>query len=800
MKFSEKWLRELVNPAISTQELVDQVTMAGLEVDEVEAVAGDFSGVIVGEILKAEQHPNADKLQVCTVSNGSEEIQVVCGAPNARAGLKTAFATVGAELPTPDGKPFKIKKAKLRQVESFGMLCAASELSISEDADGIMELAADAPVGMCLREYMALDDQVIDVDLTPNRGDCLSIRGLAREVGVLNKAPVEFVEAGETAPQIDDTFGVELEASEQCPRYVGRVIRGINPKATTPLWMVEKLRRSGVRSIDPVVDVTNFVLLEQGQPMHAFDLDKLSGKIVVRMAQQDEELKLLDGSDVKLNADTLVIADDSGAVAMAGIMGGEPTSCTEETTNIFLEAAFFGQLAIAGRARSYGLHTDSSHRFERGVDWQRQVNAIERATELLLEIVGGEAGPVTEVASEADLPKPAQVTLRHRKVNSMLAFEMPAEEIEEILTRLGLGVEKAGDDEWTVSVPSYRFDISIEVDLIEELARVYGYNNLPVRVPTASLPFKADRESEVSIDRIRRNMIGRGYQEAITYSFIEAGLAKKFDDKYEAVALANPISAEMAVMRTTLWPGLVKAALYNQNRQQNRIRLFETGQRFLPQTGETESDQIKQQNVIAGLITGRRQPEGWSADASTVDFYDIKADLESLLALSSAADQYRFVPAEHVALHPGQTAAIERNGEVVGYIGALHPSLSKDLGLNGDLFLFELCLDTLRDGVLAVFNELSKFPESRRDIALVMDEAVSFDQVRGIVAEQGGEFLQDVTLFDVYRGKGIEEGQKSLALGLTWQHPSRTLTDEEINSTVDATLSALADKLGATQR
>lgn len=800
MKFSEQWLRELVNPAIGTQELVDQVTMAGLEVDEVEAVAGDFSGVIVGEILKAEQHPNADKLQVCTVSNGSEEIQVVCGAPNARAGLKTAFATVGAELPTPDGKPFKIKKAKLRQVESFGMLCAASELSISEDADGIMELAADAPVGTCLREYMGLNDKIIDVDLTPNRGDCLSIRGLAREVGVLNKAPVEFVQAGDTAPAIDDTFAVELAAAQQCPRYVGRVIRNINPQAETPLWMVEKLRRSGVRSIDPVVDVTNYVLLEQGQPMHAFDLDKLSGKIVVRMAEQDEALTLLDGQDVKLNADTLVISDDSGAVAMAGIMGGESTSCTDATRNIFLEAAFFTQLAIAGRARSYGLHTDSSHRFERGVDWQLQRAAIDRATELLLDIVGGEAGPVTEVASDADLPVPAQVCLRHAKVNSMLAFEMPADEIVEILTRLGLSVEADGEGQWAVSVPSYRFDISIEADLIEELARVYGYNNLPVRVPNASLPFKADCEAQVSVDRIRRNMIGRGYQEAITYSFIEAGLAKKFDDKYEAIALANPISAEMAVMRTTLWPGLVKAALYNQNRQQNRIRLFETGQRFLPQTEQTESDQIKQQNVIAGLITGRRAPEGWSADNAEVDFYDIKADLESLLALGSAADQYRFVAGEHVALHPGQTAQIERNGEAVGFIGALHPSLSKDLGINGNLFLFEIDLDCLRDGHLARFNELSKFPESRRDIALVMDESVSFDSVREIVTAQGGEHLKEVTLFDVYRGQGIESGKKSLALGLTWQHPSRTLNDEEINSIIDASLSALAENLGATQR
>lgn len=797
MKFSEKWLRELVNPAISTQELVDQVTMAGLEVDEVEAAAKDFTGVIVGEILTAEQHPNADKLQVCTVTNGSEVAQVVCGAPNARAGLKTAFATVGAVLPTPDGKEFKIKKAKLRQVESFGMLCAEDELGISDDHDGIMELPADAPVGTCIREYLNLDDKVIDVDLTPNRGDCLSISGLAREVGVLNKAPVTFVADNAVEATIDATFPVELKDAADCPRYVGRAIRGINPQAETPLWMKQKLERSGVRSIDPVVDVTNYILLELGQPMHAFDLDKLSGGIVVRRAEQGEKLTLLDGQEVELNADTLAITDANGPVAMAGIMGGEPTSVTSETKNIFLESAFFNPISIAGRARSYGLHTDSSHRFERGVDWQLQNQAINRATELLLEIVGGEAGPAVETVNQDELPAARQVFLRHSKVNAMLAFEMPADEIEEILTRLGLVVEKTSTEgEWHVSVPSYRFDIAIEVDLIEELARVYGYNNLPVRTPTASMPIKANDETKVTIQNVRRALIARGYQEAITYSFIEAGLQKQFDDQFEGIALANPISAEMAVMRTTIWPGLVKALQYNQNRQQARVRLFESGQRFLPTSG----DEIIQENVVAGLLAGARDPEGWNAGKDQVDFFDIKGDLESLLSLGGAEDEFTFVTDRHVALHPGQTARIERNGEKVGYIGALHPNLVKELGLNGAVYLFEINQAALTQGKLPRYQEISKFPESRRDLALIVDEDVAFDSVRQLAEKEAGEFVKEVTLFDVYQGQGIEKGRKSLAVGLTWQHPSRTLNDEEINSATSAVISALASEFGASLR
>lgn len=794
MKFSEKWLRELVNPSISTQALVDQITMAGLEVDEVAPVAKDFSNVIVGEILSAEPHPNADKLQVCQVSDGTETFQVVCGAPNARAGLKTGFAKVGAVLPSPEG-PFKIKKAKLRQVESHGMLCAEDELGLSEDHGGIMELAVDAPVGTNLRDYLNLDDQIIDVDLTPNRGDCLSIKGLAREVGVLNKAPVEFVSIQPVAATIEDTFPIALEAPHACPRYLGRVIRNIDVTAQSPLWMVEKLRRAGIRSIDPVVDVTNYVLIELGQPLHAFDLATLNGGIVVRLPKAEEKLTLLDGSEVTLTADTLVIADHNGPVAMAGIFGGEGTGVTAESKDIFLECAFFDQIAIAGRARAYGLHTDASHRYERGVDWQLQHEAIERATALLVDICGGEVGPVTEAVSDEHLPKARTVTLRHAKVNQMLAFEMPAAEIEEILTRLGMDVIAAGEGQWHVAIPSYRFDISIEVDLIEELARVYGYNNLPVKMPTAALSFVSDDETKVSLFNMRRTLVALGYQEAITYSFIESGLQKLFDDQYEALALANPISAEMAVMRTSIWPGLVKALQYNQNRQQSRVRLFESGQRFLP-----VGDELVQENVLSGLLAGNRDQESWMGKSEPVDFYDIKGDVEAILNLGGAADQYTFVADQHVALHPGQSARIERAGETVGFIGAVHPALVKKLDLTGPVYLFELRLEVIKEGVLARFTELSKFPESRRDLALIVDEKTPYEVIRDVAQKNAGEYLKQVILFDVYQGQGIEVGRKSIALGLTWQHPSRTLNEDEINAAVKDVLDALSSHAGATLR
>ena len=789
MKFSEQWLREWVNPAISSDELVAQITLAGLEVDDVESAAGDFSGVIVGEIVSANQHPNADKLRVCQVSDGASEIQVVCGAPNARIGIKVAFATVGAVLPG----NFKIKKAKLRQEESFGMLCSAAELEISEENDGIMELAIDAPVGADIRDYLNLNDKIIDVDLTPNRGDCLSIAGLAREVGVLNSADLIAPEHTELAPQVVDVFPVRVNAPEHCPRFLGRVLNNIDITQASPLWLQEKLRRCDVRSIDPVVDVTNYILLEMGQPMHAYDLDKVNGSIIVRMASQGESLTLLDGQKVELTNETLVIADNEGVLGMAGIMGGADTGVGEGTHNVFLEAAFFNPVSIAGKARSYGLHTDASHRFERGVDYDLQRKAMDRATLLLQSIVGGEAGPIVEQASTDHLPKPTQVTLRKARLASLLAYQIADEKVLDILTRLGLALTSSDEHSWTFTPPSWRFDIAIEADLVEEVARIYGYNNLPSTNPVASMEIPAKPEVERPLSTLRRHMVSCGYQEAITYSFVEPGLLAKFDDQHKPVELLNPISADMAVMRTSLWPGLVKALQHNQNRQQGRVRLFETGQRFIP-----SPQGLQQQDVFAGLIYGSRQPESWHGKAESVDYFDAKGDLESLLQISGQS--FSFEAAQHVALHPGQSAAIKFADQTIGLIGAMHPGLLKDLGLQGPVFMFEVDLASISEGLLPAYETLSKFPEMRRDLAIVLDQKISVAKITQYIESSAGEWLTGVRLFDVYQGQGIENGQKSLALGLTWQHPERTLTDDEVNQWVEQVVEHLSQHADASLR
>ncbi len=793
MKFSESWLRELVDPALTTQELEAQLTMAGLEVDGVEAVAADFSGIVVGEVVACEQHPDADKLSLCQVSDGKEKFQIVCGASNVRVGLKIPFAKIGAVLPSDDGKGFKIKKAKLRGVESFGMLCAEAEMGMSDSSDGLMELPIDAPLGKDIREYLQLNDTIIEVDLTPNRADCLSINGLAREVGTLNKEDVAFLGVEDVPAVIDDTFKVKLSAVEACPKYVGRVIKGVNVQAQTPLWMVEKLRRSDIRSIDPIVDVTNFVLLEMGQPMHAFDLAKLNGAINVRMAKASEELTLLGGQEVKLNEDTLVIADESRALAIAGIMGGEFSGVTNETQDIFLELAYFNPVSIAGKARNYGLHTDSSHRFERGVDYNLQVKAAQRATQLILDICGGQAGPVVETIEVSAMPKPATVTLRAQRVKQVLALELPASEIEEMLTRLGMLVSNI-EGGWSVDVPSYRFDISIESDLIEEIARIYGYNLLPVNTPQAALELAVQPEVNTAIQTIKHFWVDRGYQEAITYSFVDPKIQKLVDPSVDGLELANPISADMSVMRSTLWVGLIKAAEHNLNRQQDTVRMFETGLRFIPTDGE-----LDQHPVISGLICGSRISKGWSNASDKVDFFDLKGDVEAMLAMGGNTD-FRFEVGSHPALHPGQCAAIFKGKKQIGLMGALHPELQKQLGIKTPLYVYEIRLDDVREGVIPAFEVVSKYPAVSRDLAFIVDEAVQWSQVEAIIQKQAGDKLSQVTLFDVYRGQGIDNGRKSLALGLTWQDPSRTLNDEEITSWVDKVVTALAEGLAAQLR
>ena len=793
MKFSENWLREWVNPAIGTDELASQITMAGLEVDEICAVAEEFSGVVVGQILSAEKHPNADKLKVCQVTDGGETFQVVCGAPNAREGIKVPFAKVGAVL----GPDFKIKKAKLRQVESFGMLCAASELGLSDDSDGLLELAESASVGVDFREYLDLDDAIIDVDLTPNRSDCLSIHGLAREVGVLNQTDLTPVKIAPVTVEIQDTFAVDVQASDACPRYLGRVIKGVNVAAESPLWLTEKLRRSGVRSIDPIVDVTNYVMLELGQPMHAFDLDTLSESVVVRMAEEGEKLTLLDGQEISLRSDTLLIADKARPLAMAGIMGGEGSGVSQETTNIFLEAAFFAPISLAGKARSYGLHTDSSHRFERGVDAQLQNKAIERATALIVEIAGGQVAPICQQVSEVNLPKANEVTLRRAKLDQYLAVSIDKDQVTDILTRLDLEMIEVTDTQWVTRAPSHRFDIAIEADLIEEVARIYGYENIPANMPTAAVNFTPVAEAQTSIQTMRSTLVAQGYQEAITYSFIDKESSLQFEPDLEPVPLENPISAEMGVMRTSLIPGLMKAYLHNQNRQQSRVRLFETGRRFIGSVDKL--DELDQQERLAGLIAGSREAEAWYHESDKVDFYDVKSHIESLFALNDG-DTPSYERADVEYLHPGRSAKVIVAGQEVGVFGELHPQLAKALGCNQAVYLFDLNLDAVLVGKLPVYRPVSKFPEVRRDFALLADRDTPVESLQNIITELAGEAFKALSVFDVYQGQGIDDTKKSVALGLTWQHPSHTLSEEEINKSVEQVLAALEAQLGVVVR
>ena len=795
MKFSEQWLREWINPDISTEELSHQLTMAGLEVDAIEPVAATFTKVVVGEVLSIEKHPDADKLNVCQVNVGEDEpLQIVCGAKNVREGMRVPAALVGAKLPG----DFKIKKSKLRGVPSHGMCCSTAELGITETAEGLMELPTDAPVGTDIRDYLELDDVMIELSLTPNRADCFSIAGIAREVGVSNKMPVNEFKQAAIEAKIKDTIDVKLEAGKDCPRYLGRVIKGVNPKAETPLWMQEKLRRSGIRSLGPVVDVTNYVLLELGQPMHAFDLAKINGAIHARHAKAGEKLNLLNEQEITLTDGCLVIADDKAPLALAGIMGGSDSAVSDSTTDILLEAAHFNPLVIAGKARSFGLHTDSSHRFERGVAASLPVTAIERATELLIGIVGGEAGPVINVTNEDDLPERGVVSLRAERVKRVLGIDLSREEITGMLTRLDLNPTET-EQGWEITAPDFRFDIAIEEDLIEEIGRIFGYDNLPVSQASSALSMVAKPEAELRMSRLRQVLVQKGYQEAITYSFIDPEMQKLFDSENKAIELANPISADLAAMRTSLWPGLVNAAKYNLNRQQSSVYLFEYGLKFVPQDAE-----IQQEKMLAGVITGSRVPEQWAQKNESVDFYDLKNHVEAVLEVTGRASDFQFEPNQHAILHPGQTAAIRdlaaEGQPIIGWLGALHPRLQKSLGLSQSVYLFEITMKNIEEGAIPAFKPLSKFPAIRRDIALVMDEAITAQAVHDCIKESAGEILSKFELFDVYRGEGIDFGRKSLAIGLTLQDISRTLTDTDVDKELNKIIDVLKNRLGATLR
>lgn len=788
MKLSEKWLRDWVNPPIDTAELVNQLTMAGLEVDSVEPAGECIDGVVVAEIVAVEQHPDADRLRVCQVNLGNQQVQIVCGAPNAAVGLKAPCATVGAVLPG----DLKIKKAKLRGVESCGMLCGADELGFDLPGDGLWELPASAPVGESLSDWLQLDDQVIEVDLTPNRADCLSVRGVAREVGLLNQMVVSGPQVVAVDPVLDLPVSIDLDAPDACPRYLGRVIRGVDVRAETPLWMQERLRRAGMRSIDPVVDVTNYVMLELGQPLHAFDLNQIEGGIRVRMARPGEPLVLLDGKTLKLDGDCLVIADHKKPLALAGIMGGEHSGISANTTDILLESAFFQPSAIAGRARRFGLHTESSHRFERGVDPQLAAVAVERATQLFIEICGGEAGQVNNACEAAQLPVQNGISLRRQRCLSLIGMDIDDQRIEQVLTGIGCDVE-ANSEGWLATPPSWRFDLEREVDLIEEVARVVGYENIPeTRQQASVVPGKAC-EDQSDLRSLVDSLVARGHREAVTYSFIAPELAALVAKIEECIEVTNPISADLSVMRPSLLPGLLSSARRNLDRQESRVSLFETGLRFL------SGKDYHQEEMLALVLTGSREPENWTGKAAPVDFYTIKQELE--LLMSATGVSYQLVSdASNPVFHPGQSARVVVDGEIVGLIGAIHPAAANDLDLSQPAVCLEIKLATLRSRSIPKFQPLSKYPSVRRDIAVLVDRSLPAQDLLESIHSAASDALKQVRIFDIYTGQGIDSNKKSVALGLTFRATSRTLKDDEIGAEVAAILEQLKQRHGAAQR
>ena len=789
MILSENWLREWVNPDLNTPELAHRLTMAGLEVDSVTPLAEGLSGVVVAEILSATPHPDADKLRVCQVSTGSETVQIVCGAPNAAQGLKAPLAQPGAKLPG----GIKIKRAKLRGVESQGMLCSAAELTLSDDHDGLLALASDAPVGMPIEDYLDLNDTLIEIGLTPNRADCLSVSGVARDLAAATGANLTMPVIADVAATIDDQFPVEVACPPKCPRYLGRVIRNVDIAKPTPLFMVERLRRAGIRSIDAVVDITNYVMLELGQPLHAFDLDTLDGGIVVREAKKNERLMLLDGQERSLTEDTLVIADHQKPLAIAGVMGGEGSGVSANTRHLFLESAFFAPELLAGKARQYGLHTDASHRFERGVDPELAYTAIERATALFLEWVGGEAGPVIDVSSEADLPQRDAVILRASTIEQMLGILVPDTEIQRMFSALGFSVEPGSTaGEWLCSAPSWRFDMGREADLIEEVARLFGFDNIPARPLSAAGVAVVNPECQTPLTLLKHRLVARGFNEAITFSFVSPELQRLIDPELDPVALRNPISSDLAVMRTSLIPGLLGAAAHNIKRQRPRVRLFETGLRFFP-------DEIfTQRPSLALVMCGSRAPESWCAKSDTVDFYDIKGEVESLLA--GVTGTLTFRSTMRPGLHDGQTAEVLLEDVVIGVVARIHPSAASDLDLPKYTYVAELDLDAITQRSVPQYEDISRYPETRRDIAVVVDQTVPAIEVLALARSAAGPSVSDALIFDVYEGEGVAENEKSLAIGLTFRDQSRTLTDEEISESLTQVIVSLQEKLGAKLR
>ena len=791
MKISENWLRTWVNPAIDSDTLSDQLTMLGLEVDDLSPAAKPFTGVVVGEVLTVVQHPDADRLRVTTVNIGSgEPLQIVCGAPNVRVGMKAPVATIGAVLPG----DFKIKKGKLRGVESQGMLCGASEIDLEDKIDGLLELPADAPVGTNIREYLDLDDNVIDISITPNRGDCFSIRGIAREIGVINQLPVTAPEIKEVAATITDEKKVVVE-TDGCPRYLGRVIKNVNTKAPTPEWMERALARAGIRQHSILVDITNYVLMELGQPLHAFDGGKVEGAVRVRQATAAEKLTLLNEQEVELSENVMVIADDQKALAIAGIMGGLSSAVSDDTTEIFLESAFFDQLYIAGRARSFGLHTDASQRYERGVDFELPMTAMHRASQLIADLAGGEFGPITVAEKVELLPKREAIELNQAQVDQLLGYKVESAFITDALTRLGCNVTVKAEGEWTVVPPSHRFDMAIYQDLIEEVARIHGYDNIQISLPVIDVKL-AKYQDQFELVQLRQTAVALGYQEAISFSFADAKLEKQLNPQVQPLALANPISSDLAVMRSTLLSSLIPCVQYNVNRQQNRVRFYELGLRFDYQGANSIHD-LKQIPTFALVATGSRTTESWHGKAQPMDFFDFKGDVEEIL--NSARLNVEYVRSERTWLHPGQSAEILVNGQSIGYFGRLHPSLEDELDL-ATTWVAELDQSAVLQTYVSNFTELSRFPSVRRDIALLISDKINVSEIQQLIEKTGGELLDAVWLFDVYTGQGVEEGKRSLAFAIQWQHPTRTLEDAEIKTGMDNILQVLENTYQATLR
>ncbi|MBI2383032.1 MAG: phenylalanine--tRNA ligase subunit beta [Gammaproteobacteria bacterium] len=784
MKISELWLREWVDVPATTKEIAERLVMAGLELEIEPAVAEQPDHVVVGRIEKIGPHPQADKLRVCEVDVGRERLQIVCGAANARAGMVAPTARVGAKLPG----GIEIKAARLRGVDSAGMLCSAKELGLADKSEGLLELDETAAPGTPLAEYLHLKDRVLALEITPNRGDCLSVQGLAREIAALYDRPLKKPAVAPAAVAATESVKVEIEKLEDCPNYAGRVVAGIDPQARTPDWMREKLRRSGVRCIHPVVDVTNYAMLELGQPMHAFDLANLAGAVRVRRAAKGEKLTLLNQQLVELNAGELLIADDRGPLALAGVMGGANSEVSERTTAVFLESACFAPAAVAGTGRRHKLHSDAIYRFERGVDPAIQREGLERATQLILDICGGKAGPVTH-AGRAQ-PPAATVNLRHERLNALLGHAIGADEVERLLPRLGIGVQRAGQGAWTATVPSHRYDISIEPDLIEEVARLYGYDRIPAKPYAAELVPATQREGERSAARVKDFLAARGYQEAVTYSFVEPKLQERLAPGAPSIRLDNPIADTMSAMRTTLWAGLIPAWLYNAQRQQRRVRLFELGACYEDRPGG-----IVETMRLGGLVAGEALPEQWGGAARPADFFDVKGDLEALVGAKLSCRK-----AEHPALHPGRSAEVRIGDSAVGWLGALHPSLVRALDLPAAPLLCELDWAAVRAAGVPRAQPVSEFPSSRRDLALVLREEVEAGAVLAVARRAAGAHLREVRLFDVYRGAGLPNGCKSIALGLIFQDYSRTLTDEEVDASVQSVASRLTDELGASIR